>query len=76
MRSGIAKVQQAALAVRSKIAEPVSPEAEYVRYREMAENPDKLLGFVSHGMGTNDPAQIQQGAVDYLTAMKKRFGEV
>jgi len=75
MDRGMDRLEQAAMNVRSKYKPPVPDEAEYVRYRTVVENTTTLFQFVSRGMGTNDPDRIQAGAKEYLTEMRKRFGE-
>ena len=75
MHKGMSNLEQAAMNVRGKYTPRVPDEAEYVRYRKVVENPTELFKFVSRGLGTRDPDKIHEGAKEYLTEMRKRFGE-
>lgn len=71
----VGNLERATLNVRSRAVPPVPDEAEYVRYQTLKMEPTKLFDFVRRGMGTTDPDRIQRGAAEYLTEMRKRFGE-
>lgn len=72
---GIALAQSAYRQAAPAIAPRVSDQAQYVRYQKLKEDPDGLEEFVSRGLGTTDSARIQQGVAEYISEMRKRFGE-
>lgn len=55
--------------------EPVPDDVQYIRYRELVQQPSKLYDFVAKSLNTRDPASVQEGAAQYLEEMRKRYGD-
>lgn len=69
-------MEKATTKAREFVAPSVPDDVQYMRYTQLAQQPSKLYDFVARSLNTREPSRVQEGAAEYLTEMRKRYGDV